>query len=278
MSNTVPKTASQDDIVNEHALRPVRPVTHDLLELPGIRHGFFTREGGVSSGLYAGLNTGIGSGDEKALVVENRSRIAAAMGTDETRLATVHQVHSADCVVVNGPVALDERPKADALVTATPGLAIGVLTADCAPVLFADPENGVAGAAHAGWRGALTGVIAATVDAMVALGARRNAIRAVVGPAISFANYEVDDAFRARFVEADPGLARLFGNGARPGHHQFDLPAFCLMQLERTGIAAAASTGDCTYAGEDRFFSFRRTTHRGEPDYGRQMSAIMLSD
>lgn len=245
---------------------------------PGFRHGFFTRDGGVSTGLYAGLNVGLGSGDERAAVIENRKRIAATLGTDEARLATVHQVHSADCVSVDGPVSFEERAKADALVTATPGLAIGVLTADCAPVLFADPANGVVGAAHAGWKGAFTGVIGATIGAMETLGARRADIRAVVGPAISLANYEVDAAFRERFLAADPGFARFFAEGARPGHWQFDLPAFCLMQLERAGVGAAAWTGDCTYADEARFFSFRRTTHRAEPDYGRQMSAIMLSD
>ncbi len=265
--------------MNEATRLSVAPVTHALLagNQTAISHGFFTRQGGVSTGLYAGLNVGTGSGDDRPAVLENRRRIAAVLGADEMRLATVHQVHSADCVTVTTAVALPDRAKADALATATPGLAIGILTADCAPVLFCDPDNRVVGAAHAGWKGAFTGVLAATVEAMLALGAKRETIRAVVGPTISRDNYEVDDAFRARFIAADAGFDAFFSEGARPGHCQFDLPAFCLMQLQRAGIEHAASTGECTYADEARFFSFRRTTHRGEADYGRQMSAIMLS-
>lgn len=253
------------------------PVTHERLAAAGgaIRHGFFTRRGGVSNGIYGDLNTGSGSKDDPANVAENRARAARALGADPTSLVTVYQVHSPDVAAVTAPFA-GERPKADAMVTATPGLALGVLTADCGPVLFADAKAGVVGAAHAGWRGAVSGVLENTISAMEQLGARREDIVAVLGPTISRANYEVGGEFRDTFLNQDRGNDRYFSASATIGHIMFDLPAYILDRLAGAGVRAAA-TGHCTYADEARFFSFRRTTHRGEPDYGRQISAIMIS-
>lgn len=262
--------------MNEHRPPDLQPVTDvDLAASKGFRHGFFTRAGGVSEGLYAGLNTGLGSDDDPANVAENRRRIAGWLDADPGALGGCHQVHSADVVTIERPIPAGERPKADALVTATPGLPISVLTADCAPVLFADPDAGVIGAAHAGWKGALAGVLDNTVAAMETLGAGRDRIRAVIGPTISQASYEVGPEFRDRFLDADPGNDRFFAPGDSAGHHRFDLVGYCLARLSASGVIAAAS-GHCTYADEARFFSYRRATHRGEPDYGRQMSAIML--
>lgn len=262
--------------MNQHSRPPLRPVTDATLGDPThLRHGFFTRQGGVSQGLYAGLNVGLGSGDDPAHVMENRRRIADWLGADAEKLSGCHQVHSADVVTIDAPIPLDERPKADGLVTATPGLPIAVLTADCAPVLFADPHARIVGAAHAGWKGALTGVMENTIDAMIALGAERSAIRAVVGPTISQANYEVGPEFQARFVAADAGHARWFVPSTKPEHFMFDLPGFCVARLKGAGVIGA-DIDQCTYADEAHFFSYRRTTHRGEPDYGRQLSAIMI--
>ena len=262
--------------MNEHRPPLLQPVTDAGLEAcDAMRHGFFTRVGGVSEGLYAGLNAGSGSADDPANVHENRRRIAGWLGADPAALSGCHQVHSADVVAVDAPVPAGGRPKADALVTATPGLPIAVLTADCAPVLFADAGAGVIGAAHAGWKGALTGVLENTVDAMIALGANRPAIHATVGPTISQVNYEVGPEFGDRFLAAEPDHARWFAPSVKADHFMFDLPGFCVARLAAAGVAASA-TGRCTYADEARFFSYRRTTHRGEPDYGRQMSAIML--
>jgi polyphenol oxidase len=242
--------------------------------LDGTAHGFFTRRGGVSSGVYAGLNCGGGSGDQNEAVALNRARVAAAMGVGPDRLVTVHQTHSADVVTVTGPLG-QPRPEADAMVSATPGVALAVLTADCEPVLFADPKAGVIGVAHAGWQGALNGVLEATLDAMEALGARRDRIAAVIGPTISQPNYEVGPEFVARFIIADPDSARYFKPGT-DDRALFDLPAFGLDRLRRAGIGHAEWTGDCTYASAERFFSYRRSVHRGEPDYGRLISAIRL--
>ena len=241
--------------------------------LDPFRHGFFTRRGGASSGIFAGLNCGTGSSDQREIVEINRSRVAMALGVADDYLITVNQVHSADVAVLTGPP--DPRPNADAVVTATPGVGLAILTADCQPVLFADPEAGVIGAAHAGWRGALDGVLEATVAAMEDLGATRTAIRAVIGPTISQRAYEVGPEFLDRFLDEDPEYARFFANG-EGDKMQFDLPSFGLHRLRVTGIAEAEWTCHCTYDDPDRFYSFRRATHKKEADYGRLISAIRL--
>jgi YfiH family protein len=243
---------------------------------PNIRHAFFTREGGVSEGIYASLNGGVGSQDDPERVAANRARMCAQLGLPPDRLVSLYQVHSADVVTVEAPFAAAMRPKADAMVTRVPGLALGIATADCGPILFADAENGVVGATHAGWKGALTGVIDATVAAMQALGARRDRIVAVLGPTISQASYEVGPDFVARFRTEAPGMERFLGTGTRPDHAQFDLPGFILARLAKAGIDEATSLDLCTYADPQRFYSYRRTTHRGEADYGRLISAIAL--
>lgn len=242
----------------------------------GIRHGFFTRAGGVSRGIYSGLNVGIGSEDEPAAVRENRARIAACLGVGADRLVSPFQVHSPDVVTVAAPFS-GERPRADGIVTATPGLAIAVVTADCGPVLFADPQAGVIGAAHAGWKGALAGVLENTVSAMEALGARRDRIVAALGPSISRDAYEVGPEFVERFTATDPDNGRWFSPSPREDHAMFDLQGYTVDRLLRAGVRASM-TGHCTYAGEKDFYSYRRKTHRGDPDYGRQMSAIVLEE
>jgi len=257
------------------ALRPIR--SEALSGMSNMRHGFFTREGGTSSGIYAGLNAGLGSDDDPDLVRENRARIADWLGRPGTVLSTPHQVHSPDAITIDRPLDQAERPRADAVVTATPGVIVGVLTADCGPVLFADAERGVVAAAHAGWKGAFSGVIENTVEAMIAAGARRETIRAELGPSIGPGNYEVGPEFEARFIAADPSNARFFRPSSRERHFLFDMPAYILSRLAAAGIDAA-HTGHCTYENENLFFSYRRTTHRGEPDYGRQISAIVLGD
>ncbi len=238
-------------------------------------HGFFTRRGGVSGGLYASLNCGPGSRDADEAVAANRARVAAAMGVAPDRLLTLHQVHSARVVVAEGPWT-GPRPEADGVVTRDPGLAVAALAADCAPVLFADVEAGVVGAAHAGWRGALSGVIGATVEAMLTLGARRARIAAAVGPCIGQASYEVGPEFVEGFIDEDRAFARFFarGDGDRA---LFDLPGFCLDRLAAEGIERRAFTGGDTCAEPERFFSHRRMVRRGEADYGRMISAIRLS-
>ena len=248
-----------------------------LTDLPGIRHGFFTREGGVSTGIYAGLNCGFGSNDDPALVGENRVRVASHLGSTVPAVLTLHQVHSAIAIAVDEHIPRLELPKADAAVTATRGLVIGALAADCAPVLFADPQAEVIGAAHAGWRGAAGGVVEATVAAMVRLGARREHIRASVGPCINQASYEVGRDFEADLVARDPANTAFFARlGTNPRPH-FDLPGFVEAQLQRARIGAVERQTPCTYQNESLFFSFRRTTHRKQGDYGRQISAIVLT-
>jgi YfiH family protein len=242
--------------------------------LAAVAHGFLGRQGGVSTGILAGLNVGLGSGDDRAALAENRRRAVEAV-LPGARLATVHQVHSAEAVVVAEPFADDARPHVDAMVTDRPGLLLGILTADCAPVLLADAEAGVVGAAHAGWKGALNGVTDATIIAMEKLGARRDRIAAAIGPCIARASYEVDDAFARRFEEADPANERFFFAG-RAGHQQFDLEAYVAARLAAAGIARVEALGLDTYSDENAFFSFRRATHRGEPDYGREISLIGL--
>jgi len=252
-----------------------RPIVSDRLAGSGhIRHGFFTREGGVSEGLYRGLNVGLGSNDDQRKVQENRARVARWFGAPVDRLATVHQVHSPDVVVVDATHAGD-RPKADAMVTASPGIVLGVLTADCGPILFADAENRVIGAAHAGWKGALDGVLENTVEAMLTLGARREAITAVLGPSISQANYEVGPEFVERFVQRDADYAKFFAPSEKSGHAMFDLQGLTVKRLRDAGVSAE-NLAICTYADTERFFSYRRTTHAAEPDYGRQISAIAI--
>ncbi|MCW0000025.1 peptidoglycan editing factor PgeF [Pararhizobium sp. YC-54] len=241
-----------------------------------VKHGYFTRAGGVSEGIYRGLNVGLGSNDERSRVEENRARVSAWFGAEPHRLATVHQIHSPDAVIVDGSYNGTRAP-ADALVTATPGLVIGVLSADCGPVLFADAEAGVVGAAHAGWKGALTGVLESTIEAMISLGARREHIVASLGPSISRRNYEVGSEFIERFLEKDTGYRVFFTPSPRDGHAMFDLPALTLKRLTEAGVTAE-NLDLCTYADEERFFSYRRTTHRSEPDYGRQISAISIRE
>lgn len=247
-------------------------VTSPLLD--GVSHGFFTRRGGASSGIFEGLNCGGGSSDQAAIVALNRDRVADAMGVAQDHLITVNQVHSADVVVLDGPLA--DRPRADGIVTATPGLAIAVLTADCQPVLFADREAGVIGAAHAGWRGAMDGVLEATIDTMEGLGADRGRITAAIGPAISQRIYEVGEEYFERFFDEDPANARFFVNGEAPDKYLFDLPGYGLSRLRAAGIGDAEWTRHCTYRDPDRFYSYRRSVHRGEADYGRLISAIRL--
>jgi YfiH family protein len=252
------------------------PIPIRAASLDGVPHGFLGREGGVSSGLLGGLNVGLGSGDDRAAIAENRRRATASV-LPESRLVTLHQIHSPDAIAVTAPFPDDARPHADALVTDRPGLLLGVLTADCAPVLLADAQAGVVGAAHAGWKGAIGGVTDAAIAAMEKLGAQRDRITAAVGPCIARASYEVDDAFFRRFLEDDGENERFFSMGARPDRHQFDLEAYVAARLAAAGIATVALLGLDTYADERRFYSFRRATHRGEPDYGRQISLIGLA-
>jgi YfiH family protein len=250
-------------------------LTSPLLDaLPGVRHAFFTRRGGVSKGVYQSLNVGSGSKDRPERVAENRARAAAAFEVSLPHLLTCFQVHSAIAVTASEP--WGERPEADAVATATPGLVCGALAADCAPVLLADAEARVIAAAHAGWRGALGGVVEAAVEAMTRLGARREAIRAVVGPCIGPKSYEVGLEFQEEFQAKERGSAGFFGPGAKPDKRQFDLPGFVLHRLESAGVRTAEWVGRDTYAEEAEFFSNRRALHRQEPDYGRLLSAIML--
>lgn len=247
-------------------------LTSDLLA--ATRHGFFTRRGGASSGIYAGLNCGTGSNDQRAAVQLNRSRVAEAIRVAPERLNSLHQIHSAQVVEATA-AGWSVRPRADAAVTAEPGVAVSVLTADCAPVLLADAGAGVVAAVHAGWRGALGGVLEETVAAMARLGARPGTVAAVVGPTISQQAYEVGPEFRDRFLAADRGYGRFFADG-QGGRPHFDLPGFVLHRLRRVGVGRAVWVGSCTYAEPERFYSFRRATHAGEPDYGRMIAAISL--
>ncbi|NNC71518.1 MAG: peptidoglycan editing factor PgeF [Sphingomonadaceae bacterium] len=249
------------DIIRAKALDPVP-------------HGFLGRKGGASSGLYESLNVGIGTDDVRSDVDTNRRRATEAVA-GEAQLVTLYQVHSPDAVVVTRRFADDERPKADAMVTDKPGLALGILTADCAPILLADTEAGVIGAAHAGWKGAMTGVARSVVEQMEGLGAQRERIAAAIGPCIGRGSYEVDDGFRKRFEDIEPENERFFRAGA-PGHHYFDLEAYVAAWLDFIGVPTVELIGLDTYANEDRFFSYRRATHREEPDYGRQLSVISL--
>ena len=246
-----------------------------LSAVPGLRHAFFSREGGVSDGIYACLNGGLGSNDDPANVAENRRRMAEHMGVPPSHFLGVHQIHSPDAVVATGPWEGASRPRADAIVTRTAGLAIGVTAADCAPILFVDPNARVIGAAHAGWKGALTGIVESTVEAMEGLGGKRANIVAAIGPLIRQHSYEVGNEFVERFLEADAENALFFLPAARAGHAMFDLGGFIRRRLENAGVLVVDDIGVDTYS-DQRFFSYRRSVHRQEPDYGRHVHTIVL--
>lgn len=255
----------------------LKPLEAPNLKLPGIDHGFFTREGGVSEGIYAGLNAGLGSSDEPAKVLENRRRAAAHLGADHGGIVTLYQVHGATALTVVSPQDRAALPKADAVVSATPGLAIGVLTADCAPVLFADPDAKVVAAAHAGWRGAVGGILEAAICEMERQGARRQNIRAAVGPSISAKIYQVGPDFEAEVLKVDPGNERFFHSPAAGARVHFDLPGYAAARLARAGLTNIAVCAPCTYENESLFFSYRRSQVLKEADYGRQISAIVVA-
>jgi hypothetical protein len=246
-----------------------------LSAIPGLRHAFFTREGGVSGGIYGSLNGGLGSNDDPANVAENRRRMAEQIGVSPVHFLSVYQIHSPDAVVATGPWQGTSRPRADAIVTRTEDLAIGVTAADCGPILFVDPKARVIGAAHAGWKGALTGIVESTVDAMEKLGAERGGIVAAIGPLIRQHSYEVGHEFVERFIEADAENALFFVPAAREGHSMFDLAGLIRMRLENAGVLMIDDIGADTYSDE-RFYSYRRSVHRKEPDYGRHVHAIAL--
>ncbi len=249
-----------------------------LNDASGIRHAFFTREGGVSDGLFGSLNCGFGSGDAPERVAENRARAMAALDLAPDRLVTCHQIHSPDVVTVEAPWRREDNPRADALVTGRPGIALGILTADCVPVLLADPAASVIGAAHAGWKGALGGVVATTVAAMVALGAKPGRMRAAIGPCIAQRSYEVGPEFPGPFLAADAANADFFAPARRPGHFMFDIGGYVERRLIEAGIAAIQRAPCDTVAEEARFFSYRRACLKGEKDYGRSLSAIAIED
>ena len=253
---------------------PKPVIAGSIAGLPRVAHGYFTREGGVSQGIYASLNCGLGSGDDAPAVRENRRRVSQHLGADT--VITAHQIHSATAVAVQQPWADDQRPRADAIVTTARGLALGVLSADCAPILFADAEAGVVGAAHAGWRGALTGIAEATIAAMEQLGARRESIHAAVGPCIGQDAYEVGPEFEQEFLARDAANARFFRRPVPGQRPRFDLPGYVANRLVETGVRCE-SVAPCTFAGPDAFFSYRRSQDRKEADYGRQISAIVLT-
>jgi YfiH family protein len=246
-----------------------------LSAIPGLRHAFFTREGGVSGGIYGSLNAGVGSNDDPANVAENRRRMAAQMGVAPEHFLSLHQIHSPDVVVATGPWPGAQRPRADAIVTRTEGLAIGASAADCGPILLIDPAARVIGAAHAGWKGALTGVIESTVAAMEKLGADRSGVVAAIGPLIRQPSYEVGGEFVERFLDTDAGNAAFFIPAVREGHSMFDLAGYIRMRLENAGVLMIDDIGIDTYSDE-RFYSYRRSVHRKEPDYGRHVHAIAL--
>ena len=248
-----------------------------LSGLSGISHGFFTRQGGVSTGIYGALNCGLGSKDDPSLVRENRARVAQALGAPGDEVSTLYQIHSATALVVDKPFERGQVPRADALVTRTPGVVIGALAADCTPVLFAEPKSRIIAAAHAGWRGALGGVLEAAIEAMVELGANRINIRAAIGPCINQEAYEVGPEFEAEFVKADPGNGRFFLRHSPESRPHFDLPGYVEHRLSTLGLDAVERRSLCSYQNESLFFSYRRATHRKEPYYGRQISAIVLT-
>lgn len=253
------------------------PIQSRLLECKISQHGFFTRHGGVSSGLYASLNGGLGSNDKFDHVIENRTRMATTLHVAPSHFLSLYQIHSSDVITVTEPWAPADRPKADGMVTKTKGLALAIGTADCGPVLFLDEDAGVIGACHAGWKGALGGVIDSTISAMEHIGAQRKNIRSALGPTISQPSYEVGSDFVAQFSERDPSGLQFFSIGKQPDKKQFDLPAYIAHRIKRAGIEHFHDLALCTYQDEDRFFSFRRATHRKESDYGRLIAAIALT-
>ena len=252
------------------------PIHAEALNIKGLTHGFFTRQGGVSTGLYGSLNGGLGSDDKPDNVHENRRRMAKALGASPEHFLSLYQIHSADVVTVTTPWPVQDRPKADAMVTQLEGVTLAIATADCGPVLFADKTAGVIGAAHAGWKGAFTGVLEATIEAMEKLGAKREHITAVLGPTISQKAYEVGAEFKAQFLAADVDHAAFFSPVERPEKSLFDLPAFITHRMKEASVGTFVNLALCTYSDETRFFSYRRTTHRSEKDYGRLISAISL--
>jgi len=256
---------------------PMPLTARNLTDSRGIRHGFFGREGGVSAGIYASLNCGLGSSDNRACVQENRARVARALGQAGAPILTLYQVHSPTALVVDRPFGTNAIPKADALVTRTPGLIIGALAADCTPVLLADSTAGVVAAVHAGWRGALAGVLEATITAMEGIGATRSRIAAAIGPTISQAAYEVGPEFEAEFLQCDSGHARFFMRATPQSRPYFDLPGFVAHRLGAAGVGSVEQQSLCTYRNESLLFSYRRATHQKEPDYGRQISAIVVT-
>ncbi|MHA1568219.1 MAG: peptidoglycan editing factor PgeF [Alphaproteobacteria bacterium] len=256
-------------------LEPIRATA--LSGQPGLQHGFFTRRGGVSEGLFASLNCGFGSGDDAARVAINRGRVADAAGVEKDALVTASQMHGGSVALVSRPWAKDDSPRADGMVTTEPDMALGILTADCAPVLFADAEAGVIGAAHGGWRGIKAGILEETVSAMIHLGARAESIGAAVGPCIGKDSYEVGPEFPGPFLEEDSGAFAFFRPGGRRGHFTFDLAGLVRRRLDRLGLGKVEVMGGDTCAEEDRFFSYRRATHRREADYGRNLSVIALA-
>jgi hypothetical protein len=272
----------RDRLDEGHAIMPLNPiVAENLGAISGVRHGFFTRAGGVSSGLYASLNGGLGSNDDPSLILENRRRIGCHLGSDDERfgggVVTLYQEHGTTVFEVTTPPSRDALPHADAVVTVTPGLVIGVLTADCAPVLMADAEAGVVAAAHAGWRGALDGVIASAVLEMERLGARRERIAAAIGPCIGARAYEVGPEFKATFLERDQAYDAFFTRKNAPVRPHFDLPGFVAGRLAEAGVGSIENVSLCTYENESLFFSYRRKMHAGGADYGRQISAIVVA-
>lgn len=248
-----------------------------LADVAGISHGFFTRQGGVSAGLYGALNCGLGSSDDPDRVRQNRSRVARTLGAPRDDVMTLYQVHSATALVVDRPFEAGQIPRADALVTRTPGLAIGALAADCTPVLFADPQARIIAAAHAGWRGALGGILESTIETMIGMGAERSRIRAAVGPCINQTAYEVGPEFEAQFLSADSGNARFFARPSADARPRFDLPGYVEHRLQQAELDVVERRSPCSCDNESLFFSYRRATLRKEPDYGRQISAIVLT-
>ncbi|MDA1101104.1 MAG: peptidoglycan editing factor PgeF [Proteobacteria bacterium] len=256
-------------------MRP-KPLTHPRLGAQHLAHGFFTRRGGVSDGVHDGLNCGYGSDDARDSVAQNRARVAQALAVSPEALVTVHQFHGVDVVLAERAWLHNDAPRGDAMVCTSPGIALGILTADCAPVLFADAENGVIGAAHAGWRGALAGILDATVQVMEDKGARRDNIVAVVGPCIAQPSYEVGPEFLATFIAQDPNFSKFFASSSRVDHHNFDLAGFVMARLGGLGLEQSHDIALDTYADDSLFYSYRRACHRDESDYGRQIAAIAL--
>ncbi len=254
----------------------VKPIKSKMLDNPKTTHGFFTRIGGASTGIYNGLNVGLGSDDEREIVLENRRRVAQNMGVTDENLMMVYQIHSTDVALATEPWKMEDRPKLDAMVSTTPGLAIGVMTADCGPVLFQDAENGVIGAAHAGWKGATGGILENTISAMETIGAERKNITTVLGPTISQKHYEVGPEFVDNLIGLDAKNDAYLIQSEKAHHAMFNLPSYIINRLQAEDVKASWC-GDCTYADEEQFFSYRRKTHRGEADYGRQVSVIKIN-